>query len=792
MVVLRSLLIACFLIIPLSALQAQDSLNTSVAGHFDQFPSYSDVWGYETQSGTRYAILGTQNGTSIVDVTNPASPSEVLFIAGPASSWRDMKTHAGYAYLVTEGGGGMQVVNLETTPPESVTTYTATFDAAHNIVISDGYAYAVGASQAGPSNGTRVLDLADPENPVEVGSFNGFYIHDAVVRNDTMYAAAINSDMIGVVDFTNKAAPNVIASWTWEGSNAHNCDLTSDSNYLLTTDEVTGGDLHIFDIRDLDNVIEVATFTANPVAIIHNVLVEGDFAFISYYTEGVRILDIANPELPVEVGFYDTFPGTSGGFNGCWGVYPHASNGQIYASDIQTGLYILDFDLPWGAVQGKVTEQSSGTPLDAIVTITGGNSTPTNTNGDYKLYGDPGLVTVVTTSYGFEPDSSLVPLTQGLVTPLDIALSRVPSNDLLGTVISAADSLPIESVSLRLDGTPLTQMTDGSGNYFFPYVPHGVYSLELTRFGYAPIQGSVTVSTLGPLQENRFDFVMQPSAQVEDFEAGQAGWLSGVVGDNATTGIWVWADPIGSGGGAVQPEDDHSEPGSLCWVTGNAANASQSIGTNDVDGGRTTLVTPIFDATAVPHATVSYWRWFSNDAGAVAAPDTMRVDISSDGLNWISVEKLVTSSQWTKVTFKVADYVTPTILTRLRFSAEDIGVGSIVESAIDDFMVFEGSVVTDAQVTPVATRLLANYPNPFNPSTTLRFELAMPSTVQLRIYDIRGRLVKTYPQRQVGAGLHQESWNGVDDRGRQVATGVYLYEMVTPERRESRRMHLLK
>ena len=293
MVVQRVAWLCCLLLISVGPLQAQDSLNTSVAGRFDAYPSYSDIWGYETQAGVRYAILGTQSGTSIVDVTNPASAVEVLFVAGPTSAWRDMKTHAGYAYLVTEGGGGMQIVNLETTPPVHVGTYSVNFTSAHNIAIADGHAYLLGADNG--AGGALILSLASPESPVEVGNFNGFYIHDAVVRNDTMYAAAINNDQIGIVDVSNKAAPTTVASFTWEGSNAHNCDLTTNGDYLLTTDELTGGDLHIFDIRDLGNITQVATYSADSGAIIHNVLVEGDFAYDAYYTEGVRILDIANP-----------------------------------------------------------------------------------------------------------------------------------------------------------------------------------------------------------------------------------------------------------------------------------------------------------------------------------------------------------------------------------------------------------------------------------------------------------------------------------------------------------------
>jgi hypothetical protein len=227
-------------------------------------------------------------------------------------------------------------------------------------------------------------------------------------------------------------------------------------------------------------------------------------------------------------------------------------------------------------------------------------------------------------------------------------------------------------------------------------------------------------------------------------------------------------------------------------VTGNAANASLAIGTNDVDGGQTTLTTPIFNTSTIPNATISYWRWFSNDAGAVGTPDTLRVDISSNGVTWVPVERVVTSSAWTKVTFRIDDYVTPSILTRVRFIAEDVGTGSVVESAIDDFMVFEGETVTDAPAPRFTTRLLANVPNPFNPSTTMRVQVGAATRLQLRIFDVRGRLVKHFPPRQVGPGLYQETWDGVDDRGRPVASGVYLYEMTTPHDRQARRMHLLK
>ena len=76
-------------------------------------------------------------------------------------------------------------------------------------------------------------------------------------------------------------------------------------------------------------------------------------------------------------------------------------------------------------------------------------------------------------------------------------------------------------------------------------------------------------------------------------------------------------------------------------------------------------------------------------------------------------------------------------------------------------------------------RLLPNAPNPFNPSTRLMFELAVPATVELKVYDARGALVRSLGVGALPAGVHHAVWNGTDDAGRQVASGVYHVQMVS-------------
>ncbi len=98
----------------------------------------------------------------------------------------------------------------------------------------------------------------------------------------------------------------------------------------------------------------------------------------------------------------------------------------------------------------------------------------------------------------------------------------------------------------------------------------------------------------------------------------------------------------------------------------------------------------------------------------------------------------------------------------------------------------------DPALPPAQVSLVGNYPNPFNPSTTIVFELPRDMRVQLAVYDVRGNLVRTLLSETMPAGRCEVPWNGRDRGGRQVASGVYLYQLATPEGSFSGRMMLSK
>ena len=196
----------------------------------------------------------------------------------------------------------------------------------------------------------------------------------------------------------------------------------------------------------------------------------------------------------------------------------------------------------------------------------------------------------------------------------------------------------------------------------------------------------------------------------EDFDFNFGFWQTGDVTDNATTGMWEIGTPIPSYddpsgfSGIVQTGSQHTLNGSLCAFTGNASSYLDGIGTNDVDGGHTTLFSPYYDLTGYSNPAFSYYRWYTNSPASGANPgaDWWQVLITDDGVTWHYVENNMSSDiNWRKFAFRVQDYVNLTNLVQLKFIASDsthlgqtLDGGSLIEGAIDDLYLYEAQSST--------------------------------------------------------------------------------------------------
>jgi len=357
----------------------QGSPNVTLLDQLDDYPiGYNDCWGY-TQGGREYALLGVINGTSIIDITNSGSATEITFIPSPSSTWKDIKTYQNYTYVVTESSGGMQIIDLSDLPNSAtlVNTYTG-FSTSHNIYIDEPNAmlYAEG------SGSIRAISLADPENPSEMSTF-GISSHDIYARDNIVYVSEGGNGSIGIFDLSTPALPVMISRFQIPNAGfVHNAWLTDDGNYLMTTEETTNKTVKLFDIQNLNSVFITDEYLG-PSNLAHNTHIKGDFAYLSHYADGLRILDISNPNNIFEAGFYDTTPST-GGFTGSWGAFPFFPSGKILASDFSNGLFVFDFNpnlpndvsISLSANNPPITIPSGGGAFTFNVTLT--NNTGSN------------------------------------------------------------------------------------------------------------------------------------------------------------------------------------------------------------------------------------------------------------------------------------------------------------------------------------------------------------------------------------------------------------------------------
>ncbi len=276
-----------------------------------------------------------------------------------------------------------------------------------------------------------------------------------------------------------------------------------------------------------------------------------------------------------------------------------------------------------------------------------------------------------------------------------------------------------------------------------------------------------------------------------DMEADR-GWAAGAPTDDATSGLWVRTDPVGT---TAQPEDDHSPDGAQCWFTGQHL-AGQTPGWGDVDGGATTLFSPVYDFTGAETVTFGYWAWYSNNQGNNPGADWWDVFVSNDaGQTWLPLEHTTTSTNaWVEHTYDLADHAPVPGAVQLKFIAADASPGSLVEAAVDDVHILASFPTTGVAAPGTALRfaLAPNQPNPFNPRTTIRFTLPQAGRVDLAVYDVKGRRVRDLYTGILPAGEHGLTWDGTDTRGREVASGVYLCKLRTSDGELTRRLALMK
>ncbi len=354
------------------------------------YSSANDIWGFVDLNDNReYALIGLKGGVAVVDVTDPANPSEVGLVKGVGSTWRDIKVYQyldgasgdykAYAYVTTEGSsGGLQIIDLTSLPDSVSLANTITeFSRAHNVYLAnidyatgmalDGmepFLYIAGANKDGGL--FRVFNLTDPTAPELVATNPlGGYMHDAtsLVITDSRTAQCHNSHnpcellisfsgaTVKIWDMTDKSNPVRLSRTNYtNASYSHSGWWSADKKRIFLQDELDEKNLglnttlNVLDISSLLDPVLSGIYTGSTQAVDHNGFTRGDRYYMSNYRRGLVVLDVSDPDNPTELGFFDTFPipeENSANFNGAWGAYPYLPSGNILVSDIDYGLYVL-------------------------------------------------------------------------------------------------------------------------------------------------------------------------------------------------------------------------------------------------------------------------------------------------------------------------------------------------------------------------------------------------------------------------------------------------------------------
>ncbi|MDZ7264570.1 MAG: S8 family serine peptidase [candidate division KSB1 bacterium] len=260
----------------------------------------------------------------------------------------------------------------------------------------------------------------------------------------------------------------------------------------------------------------------------------------------------------------------------------------------------------------------------------------------------------------------------------------------------------------------------------------------------------------------------------EDFESGLGNW-------SASEGGWGLEEtPTFSRSGRFSINDSPQEPYPL--------NRDVSITTNFN-----------IDLSQSQHATLKFW----NKVYLELNHDFGYIEASRDGGNsWQQIGSPLNGFQatWKQQTVSLSPFCGPgnnRVRIRFRMTSDGSQLAPFQGWFIDDVEIIEGLDVTPVEAAnqaalPGRFALHQNYPNPFNPQTTIAFDLPQPGMVDLKIYNIKGEMVRTLLARNLAAGSYRLQWLGDDERGLPMASGIYFCRLSNGDLTETRKLILLK
>jgi hypothetical protein len=732
----------------------------------------ADLWGEED----RLAVALQDGGVAWVDIAAPQpqlldtwNPGDLLaqgvhvvdsWIAVANASYNGVAIYL----LQADGSDGLMERARVEVPMGQEACHDLWFD-------RRGYLYcAVESFITGPQ--VRIYDLRDPfAGIVQVGAFEhpgGFgleseevAIRQLMVQDQILYMAWGAGGVIRA-SIADPAQPQQIgAVLRHAGERTGGVWPTADGVHLLACDEMPGGWVRVWDLTTPGAEEEVATFSAEGAAIPHRVRIKGDLAYLAYYEAGTRVLDIVQPASPVEVAFHDPFPApVEGRFGGTWGVWPFQSEDnspgtheEIYLTDTAGQLFVVGLDGPRRARLHGHLQWSDGAsvPLARLQARESGHAARSDALGDYVL--DTGAATQTIDVSGFA------------IVDTSMAVSLLPGDDLERNLVIAEAPDP-DVVLVDADGGEERQVP----------IESWFAELGLERQTW-------DVATCGLLQPGRLSAFATPAVIV---------WNTGAVADVPLSAaaretldvLLAKGHPLLLAGQYIGDAPGASEE----WLATRcgAEHVADQINMPYLQGPEGDPVTGgMFLALDTSDS-----EWGQKSAGQVATIGAASPLLYYSGTAFAAGVRQIGSDAATAY---------------LEFGLEGLQESGGL-TAPSDFLqallawleaptAIEGG---DSQ-TPAMLRSRSTLgtiaPNPFNPRVMIEFDISLNAAeapVDLAVYALDGRLVRTLFSGRMLGGKHTVSWDGCSRSGRPVASGCYFCRLATRDGTERRSMLLLK
>ncbi|MEZ4647914.1 MAG: FlgD immunoglobulin-like domain containing protein [Candidatus Eisenbacteria bacterium] len=356
---------------------------------------------------------------------------------------------------------------------------------------------------------------------------------------------------------------------------------------------------------------------------------------------------------------------------------------------------------------------------------------------------------------------------------------------------------------LAVNGVNLFWRPAGSGTFTpEPFSPTGEGNLHEAFIPTPPVLSSVDYYIFAEDEfgnslrrpEGSGHFTFEVVTAYHNAEAGDGGWTVGDPNDTATNGVWERVDPnqMVVGGQIAQPGDDVSpDPGMFAWITEQYTGGSPVL--SDADG-ITTLFSPVYDVTGSAWVHFQFMRWFQT---LVAAQGGMEVAVTHDGgATWMPLVTYGPSdaaASWMLVSELVPEPIGGFGTVQFKIVALGAANPSIDECGLDEWVLIASdtgspSSTPDETVAPTALRLALTTANPSRGIVGLAFDLPTSGAAEIDVFSVDGRRVRSLHHGTEAAGSHRVDWDGRDDLGRTVGSGVYFVRLAHAGEEQVRRV----